>query len=97
MSNNWRRFPNISFRRSQGPESSVSVNARLARLPSNDLADLAESYLGSAGRDLTHSRYTGKDVGNEQFYLDRAKKAAEQAFQALAILLERAGGPSASS
>jgi len=97
MSNNWRRFPNIGFRRSQGPESSVSVNARLARLPSNDLADLAEAYLGTAGADLTHSRYTGKDLGQEQFYLDRAKTAAEQAFQALAILLERAGGGPASS
>jgi hypothetical protein len=87
MSNNWGR--SIFAWRRTGTESSVSVNARLARLPSNDLLDLAESSLGTSGRELIHSRYSGREMGTEAYYLRIAKDHAEQALQALTILLER--------
>lgn len=90
MSNNWGRgFPNITWRRRTEPESSVSVNARLARLPSNDLLDLAEASLGTSGRELIHSRYSGRELGTEAYHLTIAKEHADQALQALTILLDR--------
>jgi hypothetical protein len=58
-------------------------------LPSSDLADLAESSLGQAGRELTHSRYTGKDMGQELFYLERSLTAAKQALEAIQVLVSR--------
>lgn len=67
----------------------VSVNARLARLPSNDLLDVAESSLGEAGRELTHSRYSGRELGTEQFHLERSHAAAQQALQAIEVLVSR--------
>lgn len=88
MSNNWKRFPNVSWRRA-ATESSVSVNERLARLPSNDLLDLAESSLGVAGRELTHSRYSGRELGTEGFHLERSRAAAHQALQAIEVLVSR--------
>jgi hypothetical protein len=70
-------------------EDPVSVNARLARLPSNDLLDVAESSLGEAGRELTHSRYSGSELGTEQFHLERSHAAAQQALQAIEVLVSR--------
>jgi len=89
VSNNWKGFPNLGWRRRTEPESSVNVSARLARLPSNDLLDLAESSLGTSGRELTHSRYSGRELGTEQYHLTIAKEHADQALQALTILLDR--------
>jgi hypothetical protein len=88
MSNNWKGFPNLGWRRRTEPDP-VNVSARLARLPSNDLLDLAESSLGTSGRELTHSRYSGRELGTEQYHLTIAKEHADQALQALTILLDR--------
>jgi hypothetical protein len=80
---------NIVWRRRDEKQDPVSVNARLARLPSNDLLDLAESSLGTAGRELTHSRYSGRELGTEQYHLEIAKQQADQALQAILAVLER--------
>jgi hypothetical protein len=58
-------------------------------LPSSDLADLAESSLGHAGRELTHSRYTGRDLGQELFHLERCLASAKQATEAIQVLVSR--------
>lgn len=82
MSNNWK---GVSWRR-KGPESSVSVNARLARLSSNDLLDLAESSLITAGAELLHGRGIGRDLSLVDFHFERAKLAAKTAYEALEII-----------
>ena len=68
------------------PDSPVSVNARLARLSSNDLLDLAESSLITAGRELLHARGSGKELNTVDFHMDRAKLAAKMAYEALEIV-----------
>ena len=83
------RWGAVAWRRRDGERVPVSVNARFERLPSKDLADLAETCLGQAGRELTHSRYTGRDLGQEQFHLERSLLAATQAQQAIQVLLSR--------
>lgn len=95
MSNNWKEHstrwvPRLKVtRRSTGTESSVSVNARLSRLSSNDLLDLIESSLGTAGRDVLHMRGTGDQLGQYGFYLDRSMVATKQAYEALQVLVNR--------
>jgi hypothetical protein len=89
VSNNWKSFPNLSWRRRSEPESSVSVNERLARLPSNDLLDRAESSLVMASRELLHARGLGTDLGQYDWYLDRSLTAARQAYEALQVVASR--------
>ena len=79
----------ITWRRSSETESSVSVNARLARLSSNDLLDLAESSIITAGRELLHARGTGRELSLTEYYLDRSALAAKTAAEALEIVRSR--------
>jgi hypothetical protein len=79
----------VAFRRRDEEREPVSVNARLARLSSSDLLDLAESQLIMASRELLHARGTGKELALVDYYLDRANVAARMASDALQIVTSK--------
>jgi hypothetical protein len=73
----------VMRRRSSQPPDPVSVNARLVRMPTRDLHEIAETQLMMAGQ------YLSTWANGEPLAIEQAIDQAEQALEVLRALRSR--------